>query len=80
SIVIGEPGVNAAAAHHAVRLPQMLVLEDALRIHLDPEYPKLRACFWGAGSQRTEQAARIFADRYLDGFLDASLASVHPMA
>ncbi len=46
SIVIGEPGVNAAAAHHAVRLPQMLVLEDALRIHLDPEYPKLRACFW----------------------------------
>ena len=80
SIVIGEPGVNAAAAHHAVRLPQMLVLEDALRIHLDPEYPKLRACFWGAGPQRTEQAARIFADRYLDGFLDAALASVHPMA
>ena len=34
----------------------------------------------GAGPQRTEQAARIFADRYLDGFLDAALASVHPMA
>ncbi|MGA0420870.1 MAG: hypothetical protein ACO3P9_12705 [Phycisphaerales bacterium] len=75
SIVIGEPGVNAASAHHAVRLPQMLVLEDALRIHLDPEYPRIRAVMWGAGPERTEQAVRIFADRYLDGFLEAALAA-----
>lgn len=75
SIVVGEPGVNAASAHHAVRLPQMLVLEDALRIHLDPEYPRIRAVMWGAGPDRTEQAVRIFADRYLDGFLEVSLAA-----
>lgn len=76
SIVVGDPSVNAAAAHHAVRIPQMLVLEDALRIHLDPEYPRVRAVMWGSGCDRTEQAVRIFAERYLDGFLEAALPAM----
>lgn len=72
AISIGEPGLNAATAHHAVRLPQLLVIEDRLRIHLDPEYPRVRACLWGQGADATEQAVRLFADRHLEGFLDAA--------
>jgi hypothetical protein len=72
AIAIGEPGLNAATAHHAVRLPQLLVVEDRLRIHLDPEYPRVRACMWGRGPEATEHAVRLFADRHLDGFLDAA--------
>lgn len=75
AIAIGEPGVNAASAHFAVRVPQLLVVDEALRIHLDPEHPKVRACLWGATPERTEQGVRLFAERHLDGFLAASLAA-----
>jgi hypothetical protein len=72
AIALGAPGVNATTAHFAVRLPQHLVIEERLRIHLDPEYPRVRACLWGGDAIATEQAVRLFADRHLDEFLDAA--------
>jgi len=72
TVAIGAPGVNATTAHFAVRLPQHLVIEERLRIHLDPEYPRVRACLWGGDAIATEQAVRLFADRHLDEFLDAA--------
>jgi hypothetical protein len=68
-IAIGEPGVNAATAYFCNRLPTALVIDNALRIHLDPEFTEPRACLWGANPASTAHAIDVFVERYLDSFL-----------
>src|SRR5262245_12026225 len=38
AIAIGEPGLNAATAYLANRLPTAMVIEGRFRVHLDPEF------------------------------------------
>lgn len=71
SIAIGDPGVNAASAHYAVRLPKACVVESVFAIHLDPEFLDGSVCVWGASPEHTELAVQTFAERHLDGFLRA---------
>ena len=71
AIVIGEPGINAASAFYASRLPRSVVMEDTWEFHMDPEFVDPRVAFWGEGPARTELAADEFARRYLDRFLRA---------
>ncbi|HRP62813.1 MAG TPA: hypothetical protein PK400_05940 [Phycisphaerales bacterium] len=82
-IAIGEPEVNAASAYLGARLPAAFVIEDALRVQLDPEFIDLRACMWGApaspGSHApcsTAAAVDAFMERYLDEFLRAAHESI----
>lgn len=69
AISIGEPGVNAATAYLSNRLPTALVVDHALRIHLDPEFAELHACLWGVNAQTTAIAVDMFVERYLEAFL-----------
>jgi len=71
AIVIGEPGVNAASAFHASRLPQAIVIDDAWEIRMDVECIDLRVALWGDGPVQTERAADEFTRRCLDRYLRA---------
>ena len=68
-IAIGEPGVNAATAFFCNRLPTALVIDNTLRVHLDPEFIEPRACLWGANAAATAHAIDVFVERYLEAFL-----------
>jgi len=70
-IVIGEPGVNAASAFYATRLPQAIVVDDAWEIRMDPELVDPRVAIWGEGPAQTEKAVDEFTKRYLDRYLRA---------
>ena len=72
AIAIGEPGTNAATAVISSRLPTAFVIEQSLRVHLDPEFIDLRAALWGANSAATAAAIDLFAERYMDDFLGAA--------
>jgi hypothetical protein len=69
AICLGDPSVNAASAYLSNRLPTALVIEDLLRIHLDPEFIDPQACVWGVNAKATESAVDLFIERYLDMFL-----------
>jgi hypothetical protein len=69
SIAIGAPGVNAASAHYAVRLPKSLVVEGVLCVQFDPEHLDGSVCLWGATPAGTESAVEAFAERHLDRYL-----------
>lgn len=71
AIVIGEPGVNAASAFYATRLPQAIVVDNAWEIRMDPECIDLRVALWGEGPAQTEKATDEFAKRCLDRYLTA---------
>lgn len=71
AVVIGEPGVNAASAFYATRLPQLLVIDDAWEIRMDPECIDPRVALWGEGPMQTERAADEFTRRVLDRYLRA---------
>jgi hypothetical protein len=70
-IVIGEPGVNAAAAHYAARLPRVYVVENHCAVQFDPQFLDGSACLWGIGHRGTLDAFEMFANRYLGPFLRA---------
>lgn len=72
SIAIGDPEFNATTAFLANRIPTALVIEQAIRIHLDPELIELRACAWGVDPSQTTAAVDTLCERYLDGFLRAA--------
>jgi len=72
-ISIGDPGVNAATAYLANRLPTALVIEGRCRMHLDPEFIDPQACIWGVDVRATAEAIDVFAERYLDDFLHAAM-------
>ena len=69
AIALGDPATNAAAAAIASRLPTAFVVEQTLRVHLDPEFIELKACLWGVSPGATASAVDLFVERYLDGFL-----------
>ncbi|HVP73853.1 MAG TPA: hypothetical protein VMS30_08950 [Phycisphaerales bacterium] len=71
AIAIGEPSSNAATALISSRLPTAFVIEGSLRVHLDPEFIDLRAALWGVTAASTAAAIDLFAERYLDAFLNA---------
>ncbi|UCD76142.1 MAG: hypothetical protein JSV91_04310 [Phycisphaerales bacterium] len=69
TIAIGDPEFNAATAYLANRLPTALVVDESLRVQLDPEFIELNACVWGVNPTATAGGVDLFVDRYLDGFL-----------
>ncbi|MFO0894120.1 MAG: hypothetical protein U0574_04085 [Phycisphaerales bacterium] len=72
AVVIGEPGVNAASAYFAGKLPRTVVVEDSWEIRMDPEFVDPRVCIWGDGPRGTELACDEFARRFLDPYLRAA--------
>lgn len=72
AIVIGEPGVNAASAYYASRLPRSVVMDNAWEIRMDPEFVDPRVALWGEGPAQTEAVTDEFARRYLDAYLRAA--------
>lgn len=71
-VSVGGPGVNALSAALGGNVPNAFVIDDVLVVQLDPDFEELRACCWGMGTRQTAAAVQIFADRYLDGFLNAA--------
>lgn len=71
AISIGGPGVNAATAFLAGRLPRAFVLDETFQVLLDPEFCARWACMWGVDHAATVSAVDLFAERYLDPFLRA---------
>lgn len=71
-IAVGEPNSNAATALVSSRLPTAFIIEGSLRVHLDPEFIDLRAAIWGVSAAATAAAIDLFAERYLDEFLNAA--------
>jgi len=69
TITVGRPGVNAAAAYHANRVPASFAVEDLVHMHFDPEFVEQVACIWGRNEESTATACTMFADRYLEAFL-----------
>ena len=69
TITVGRPETNAAAAFFATKIPTAMVVDDRLRIHLDPELVDDKACLWGVDAAATRAAMDLFVQRYLDGFL-----------
>jgi len=73
AISIGDPGLNAASAYLANRLPTAMVLDGRFRVHLDPEFVDAQACIWGVNPRATADALDVFAERYLTDFLRAAV-------
>ncbi len=73
AMAIGEPAANAATSLISSRLPTVFVIEGSLRVHLDPEFIDLRAAIWGVNAAATAAAIDLFAERYLNEFLDAAI-------
>ena len=69
AICIGAPTSNAASAYHASRLPTAFVMEDVMRVQLDPEFIDAKAALWGVDGSSTISAVDLFAERYLPDFL-----------
>ena len=69
TICLGRPELNAASAYWANRLPTAFVIDDTLRIHLDPEFINLQACVWGRSDGGTASGVDLFEKRYLEPFL-----------
>ena len=74
TISIGGPGVNALSAFLGDKLSSVFVVEDQLLIQADLEWNDLSVCVWGMDHERTIAAVQSFVDRYLDAFLEASIA------
>lgn len=72
TIAIGRPGLNAASAYFANRLPTVFVVESSYQVQMDPELIDLRACIWGTDAAANEAAAEAFITRYLEKFVEAA--------
>ncbi|MEE9130355.1 MAG: hypothetical protein V3T84_10070 [Phycisphaerales bacterium] len=72
TICLGRPGVNAASAFFANRLPTAFVLEETFQVQLDLEFITMQACVWGVNAAATASGVELFEDRYLDPFLRAA--------
>jgi hypothetical protein len=73
TISIGGPGVNALTAYLGDKLSSVFVIEDRLIIQADLEFDDITACCWGMDHELTISAVEAFIERYLDGFIDATL-------
>ena len=72
TICLGRPGINAASAFFANRLPTAFVLEETFQVQLDLEFITMQACVWGVNAAATASGVELFEDRYLDSFLRAA--------
>jgi hypothetical protein len=75
TICIGPPGVNAASAYLANRLPTAFLIENTLRVHLDTEFIDQRACIWGVDQAATSAGVDLFVSRYLNEFMEEASGS-----
>jgi hypothetical protein len=75
TISIGGPGVNALSAYLADKLPSAFAVEDVMLVQADPEFHDAVACCWGRDEQATAAAVEAFAERYLEGFMEAATRS-----
>lgn len=73
TLSVGDPSMNAATAYLATKIPVAFVIQETLKVHLDPEWIDLRACLWGVNVSATAAAVDLFAERYLDAFLEEVL-------
>jgi hypothetical protein len=73
AIAIGDPSSNAATAMFSSRLPTAFLIEQAFRVHLDPEFVERRAAIWGVNTAATASAIDLFVERYLNDFLLAAM-------
>lgn len=71
TIALGRPGVNAATAYYANKLPAAFTIAETVFMHFDPEFLDQAVCLWGRNDQTTAQACDLFADRYLERFLQS---------
>ncbi|MEM7229208.1 MAG: hypothetical protein AAF432_10380 [Planctomycetota bacterium] len=69
ALCVGEPSSNAATAFHASKLPTAFVMEEVMRVQLDPEYIDTTACIWGVNHAATVSAVDLFIERYLPPYL-----------
>ena len=74
AIVIGEPGVNAATAHWASRIPKAFSFQNSHQVLMDLEGPYPVACMWGVDHAKTEVATDHFERRYLTPWLESIAA------
>lgn len=72
TVSIGGPAVNAVSAYLADKLPSAFVVQGKVIVQADPEFDEAVACCWGSDGQSTGNAVGVFAERYLDGFLEAA--------
>ena len=72
TVSIGGPGVNALSAYLTDKLPGVLVVDDVLMVQMDPTFEDMTASVWGINHDATVTAAEAFAERYLDGFMEAA--------
>ena len=73
TISVGSPGVNALSAFLADKLPSAFVVEGKVMVQADPDFEELVACCWGAGESGTGSAVSVFAERFLEGFVEAAV-------
>lgn len=71
TIAVGRPGINAASAYLANRLPASFAVADFVHMHFDPEFVEPSACIWGRHENATVNACDLFADRYLAAFMQS---------
>ena len=69
TIAMGRPGVNAATAYFANRLPASFAVADLVHMHFDPEFIEHTICLWGRNEEATRSACNVFAERYLASFM-----------
>lgn len=69
TIAVGAPGVNAATAYFANRLPIAFMIENTFQVHLDVEFNELQACLWGMNTPALASAIDLFIERYMESFL-----------
>ena len=58
TICLGRPGVNAASAFFANRLPTAFVLQETFQVQLDLEFITMQACVWGIDGAATASGPR----------------------
>lgn len=71
-VSIGGPGINALAADLGARVPSAFVVDNVLVVQVDIEFEELAASCWGMGTRETAAAVQVFAEKYLDGFMEAA--------
>jgi hypothetical protein len=73
TVSIGGPGVNALSAYLADKLPSAFSVENVMLVQADLDFVEVVAVCWGMEPGATAGAVEAFAERYLDGFMEAAI-------
>lgn len=73
TVSIGGPAVNALSAYLGDKLPSAFAVENVLLVQADLDFVDVVACCWGRDRAATAAAVEAFAERYLDGFMEAAV-------